>query len=360
MNPLSATWSRLCLCVSMGLGSVMGLSGCATDPGQEGRYYTWVDETGQVRTSPIVEAANPLEERAKAVGRDAQSARSSARQSSDSDGNTIPSMGEASANAAGVPATAASAPYTLEHYPDGNEVEKAGRKLREQDLPYFTWRDAEGRQFVTPYYPAAPSTVRAARLSATRAPSQAQIYGPEAASMATSEAWQRLGLDQTRSVFEMFTVGCCERFKGIDEAVLPGGRSALVDVDAQAPRFPFATGRSHYRLVRLEAPENGRTRTLEIRSVVNQSVFVPSLIFMDASMTPSRVVTQIVFEHLPERWHRRATLRAYLDVPPDESWVLIMSTAEDARGVTFVEGDGETRAIPHGALGSLALEWVEE
>ena len=87
--------------------------------GEREGYFTWVDEQGRVRYSPIVGSTG------QGAGK----------------GTDEPSALDAEAE------------YTLENYPDAEQLAKDGYIRPGQRQPYFTWRDAQGNIRVSYYQP---------------------------------------------------------------------------------------------------------------------------------------------------------------------------------------------------------------
>ena len=110
------------------------LAGCqiggSVVSGREG-YFTWVDEQGRVRYSPI--AGTTGEQPEQPAGKEG---------------------GDADAAGTGPkPELREETKYTLENYPDAGQLERDGYVRPGEPQPYFTWRDAEGNVRVDYYQP---------------------------------------------------------------------------------------------------------------------------------------------------------------------------------------------------------------
>ncbi|WP_236744244.1 hypothetical protein [Marinobacter similis] len=97
-------------------------------------YYTWVDEQGRVRYSPIVATSDqtPAKESASetaGAGQQKMPESNAAAAPAEEAGGAVSSEGEETE-------------FTLENYPDANELAKDGYVRPGERQPYFTWRDA--------------------------------------------------------------------------------------------------------------------------------------------------------------------------------------------------------------------------
>ncbi|BES71065.1 hypothetical protein RE428_20830 [Marinobacter nanhaiticus D15-8W] len=441
------------------LSCVLVLAACSTGGGAEGdrRYFTWVDEFGRVRQSPIKEEKNPVEQRAKQVragqrtpaksrpvepeaAQDPTSTRamdqasdpvtdlqirSHALSNKKAEGTleaesdvakpavldaqatlppqTAPSYNTskdtpADASPGSLPAFVAAekastknkasraaeldikearpgaepskkpsperarndeSEYTLENYPDGNELAKKGF-IREGDpLPYFTWRDAQGNTRVDYYRPEAGFDNPKQDRSVTELTSALVIDGSRQPTIeqANPAALEVLGIDKTESLLEAWVRQCCEDLPRKDLAEWDDSREFQLDLDDLAPEFRFSTGNSAYRLVELPEPENSVAFVMQVRSYVKQGVFLPTLVFLDKDMATRRLVTELAFEYQPESWHSHGYLEARVPAFPRQGdrWLLIMSRAEDQAGQTVFETEEGTTVIRHSTHGLLGL-----
>lgn len=249
--------------------------------------------------------------------------------------------------------------YTLENYPDGNELAKQGF-IREGDpLPYFTWRDAQGNVRVDYYRPEAgfdkpredrgvPALTSAVVIDGSRQPMIEQ---------ANADALEVLGIDKTESLLDAWVRQCCQHLPKKDLAEWDDSREFQLGFDDLAPEFQFSTGNSVYRLVELPEAGNSAAFVMQVRSYVKQGVFLPSLAFLDEDMATRRLVTELAFEYQPESWHSHGYLEARVPVFPRQGdrWLLIMSRAEDQAGQTVFETEEGTTVIRHAGHGLLGL-----
>ncbi|PAV26767.1 hypothetical protein CF392_04175 [Tamilnaduibacter salinus] len=346
------------------LALTVGAVGCAgPGPEQDGRYYTWVDASGQVRHTRIAEQR--MEDRAGTARADTPSANTRARRNT----STSQDKGASSASPQSPKSTTGESrdddealAYTLENYPDGNELARQGFVREGGPRPYFTWRDATGELRNTPYQPEpgaftddagepeAPSLTPAREIvadsgSPTRAPNPEALsnMGVETEGPSLIEQWQRT---------------CCESLPVADAVPWDASRAFGAGLDPSGPRYDFASGKSHYRLVSLPSASKAPALVLQLRSYVRDGVVLPTLVFLDQSMEVRRLITDVTYRFEPESWSRRAFLEARLAAYPaqGEAWLLILTRQADQQGQTVYETDEGPEVIPHAPTGEIGLQ----
>ncbi|WP_246166669.1 MalM family protein [Marinobacter salinexigens] len=314
------------------------LAGCqvggSTVSQREG-YFTWVDEQGRVRYSPIIEAD------------DQASARDLEEQPQDAESE-----------------------YTLENYPDADELAKDGYVRPGERQPYFTWRDAEGNVRVSYYRPDVRSDIEKGLVPPPIEITQASVYypGPELVPTEPVEGYdpqvfELLGVENgTGNFFEQFAGSCCQGLETEGYTEWQQGREFGVDIASQSPTHQFVTGESPYHLIALSSVITRPDFVMRLRSFARDGVFVPSLAFLDRNFQPLRLVTDIVSRYEPENWHRRGFLEAWVPVFPGqgERWILVFTREEDLMTQDVIESSRGPRAIPHINQGELGLMMFEE
>ncbi|HET8849335.1 MAG TPA: MalM family protein [Marinobacter sp.] len=319
------------------LVSAVSLTGCqvaGTDVSERDGYFTWVDERGQIRYSRIPGAESSTVENAVAVGSDPASE------------------------------------YTLENYPDGEELAERGNLRPGQRQPYFTWRDAEGNVRVS-YY--APDGRKRAPWGSDKPPielSDARVYLPNGGEAAAPpvegydpDALAILGIEgEPESPFLQFARHCCESLAGEDRTAWQQGREFAVRIDEGSASHEFRAGRSRYTVVALPAKEQQSDFVMRLRSYAREGVFVPSLAFLDEDFRPLRVVTELVMPFTPETWRKRGYLEAWVPVFPQrgERWLVVFTRPEDLQGQTLYDGEKGPVAIPHTPVGELGIAMFED
>ncbi|MDX1559223.1 MAG: hypothetical protein R3193_09970, partial [Marinobacter sp.] len=166
-------------------------------------YFTWVDEQGRVRYSPIAGDGN------KAPDDDAEQQRVPK-------GPVEPARSDNGASAES--GQQEETEYTLENYPDAGELEKDGYVRPGERQPYFTWRDAEGNVRVSYYQPDTRSDAEKGLVEPPVQITEASVYhaGPDAADHKPVEgydpdAFAILGIEaSTDDFFTRFSATCCE------------------------------------------------------------------------------------------------------------------------------------------------------
>lgn len=340
--------SALCLF----LGGVIG--GCqlggSTVSEREG-YFTWVDEQGRVRHSPIAGAEN----KGASEQRDPESAKDS-----------TPPARRASPESELQEETE----YTLENYPDAAQLEKDGYVRPGEPQPYFTWRDAEGNVRVSYYRPDTRSDLEKGLVEPPVQITEASVYhaGPDVADKTPVEghdpdAFAILGIEAaTDDFFDRFATTCCASMDVLSRQNWQSGREFGITLADSSATHPFLTGPSPFQLIALPDGDRHGSFVMRLRSYAQNGVFVPSVVFLDEQMAPLRLVTDLVMNFTPENWHRRGYLEAWIPAFPghNERWMVLFTRDEDLEGQTVIETRAGPRKIPHVSQGEIGLMQVED
>lgn len=332
--------SRCCfLVIACLMLSGCQLSGPDASGSREG-YFTWVDEQGRVRHSPIP-------------------------QSGSEDDDVAPDSAEKSSASRADSSSEYHEEYNLENYPDGNRLENDGYVRPGEPKPYFTWRDAQGNARVSYYKPDTRTAVEKGRIKSSIQLTVASIHQagetpgpavlPESADPA---AMVVLGMDPAEeSFFRQWAKQCCQALERSEPEEWQEGREFGVSMGDNAPRHSFSTGESHYRLVGLPPEDLYADFILHLKSFSHDGMFVPSVAFLDASFAPIRVVTDLEASFVPESWHQYGYLHSYIPVFPSrgERWMVIFTRDADLAGQTVIEGKYGPKAIHHTPTGALSL-----
>ncbi|MCG7199338.1 MalM family protein [Marinobacter pelagius] len=313
-------------------------------------YFTWVDEQGRVRYSPIPDQP-------EAGGTDTQKRVSAGEQAS-----VPPETGKH-----GTSGLEEDDEYTLENYPDAEQLARDGYVRPGEPRPYFTWRDAEGNIRVSYYTPDTRTDVQKGRVAPPVEITPARIHQPGPAPEPAApvegydpDAFAILGIEGKDRFFDRFASRCCETITARERQAWPPGREFEVDIRGASDRHDFSTGSSPFALLALPSAREYPDFVFRLRSFARDGLFVPSLAFLDGNLRPVRVVTDMAMVFEPESWHSRAYLEAWLPAFParGERWVLIFTRAEDLRGQTVTETKRGPLSIPHASEGELSLRLV--
>jgi len=315
-------------------------------------YFTWVDEQGRVRYSPIAGATGEEPEQP---------------------------TGEEGGTDAAAPAPAGTGPkpelreeteYTLENYPDAGQLEKDGYVRPGERQPYFTWRDAEGNVRVDYYQPDTRSDRQKGLVAPPVRITEARVYhaGPDTADRAPvpghdPDAFTILGIEPAISdYFSRFSEACCESMDIRHRESWQSGREFGIALTESSQVHPFLTGPSPYQVVELPGPDRIDSFVMRLRSYARNGVLVPSLVFLDDQMKPLRLVTDLVMDFEPENWRRRGYLEAWIPAFParGERWMVVFTRAEDLSGQTVIETPSGPRKIPHVSEGAIGLMQLED
>lgn len=207
------------------------LSGSDSSGSREG-YFTWVDEQGRVRHSPIPQSSGESDDSEHTEATD-DHAKASAAESS-------------------VPRDDASSgyhqEYNLENYPDGNQLEKDGYVRPGEPKPYFTWRDAQGNIRVSYYQPDTRTAVEKGRIKPPIQLTEASIHQPgETVGLpglpedADPEAMAVLGIDPGEErFFQQWAGQCCQALERSEPEQWQEGREFGVSMGDKAPAIHSA------------------------------------------------------------------------------------------------------------------------
>ncbi|MBW4933545.1 MalM family protein [Marinobacter sp. F4206] len=336
--------------VFLAAGLVVGCQVGGGSVSQREGYFTWVDEQGRVRYSPIVDTPE------EASGADVEpevSAPEGKFAGDDADGRQMSQTLEEETE------------YTLENYPDATELARDGYVRPGERQPYFTWRDAEGNVRVSYFQPDTRSDEEKGRVPPPIELTPASIYhaGPDIeperpVTGSDPDAFAVLGIEpDDGNYFARFSEFCCRGLDTSDHEEWQQGREFGVDINEQSPAHNFLTGDSPFQLISLSS-ESGRSDFIaRIRSYAQDGVFVPSLVFLDGQFQPVRLVTDLVSSYEPETWSRRGFLEAWVPVFPGqgERWLVIFTRNIDLKGQTVIETDKGPEAIPHVSHGEIGL-----
>ncbi|GGE60149.1 hypothetical protein GCM10011533_10900 [Streptosporangium jomthongense] len=320
------------------------VSGCqiggSTVSSREG-YFSWVDEQGRVRYSPIVSAQEPV----------------SAQEQAPPDQPEAPVRARAGDEIEDE--------FTPADYPDAEELRRRGYVREGERQPYFTWRDASGNVRVTYYQPDTRTDEEKGLTKPPTVATQAKVYRPGDTPLVSEpvaghdpDAFAILGVaDEPDNYLERFSETCCRTLDTQNQQLWQAGREFGVHVTKNSPTHGFLTGQSPYQLIALPREDQLKGKILRLRSYANNGVFVPSVLFLDGELAPTRLVTDLVMEFEPENWHRRGYLEARIPVSAagDERWMLIFTRNEDLEGQTVVDTRRGPQKIPHVRTGEFGL-----
>ena len=322
-------------------------------------YFTWVDEQGRVRYSPIVGATG------RSMGKSAEK-NTDKKYDERGDGSTSDSLEPGT----GKPATLEEeTEYTLENYPDAEQLEKDGYVRPGQRQPYFTWRDAQGNVRVSYYRPDTRTDRQKGLVEPPVQITEARVYHSGVSQMAPEpvpghdpDAFAILGIEPSADdFFARFSAGCCESLETQGNRIWQSGREFGVTLSERSNVHPFLTGASPYELVKLPDAKTIGSLVMRLRSFARNGVFVPSVVFLDEKMQPVRLVTDLVMDFEPENWRRRGYLEAWIPAFParGERWIVFFTRQKDLEGQTVIETRSGPHRIPHIRKGELGMMQVE-
>lgn len=225
-------------------------------------------------------------------------------------------------------------------YIDAEAFEDKGFVRTENGNPYYTWTDEQGRV----HNSAVSAQQRADGLR--RGAQASNIKYSEGQQVEFSKRPADLpGLDgQITPALQALLAGSKEKNAGLYQSLqdsccvqLPDSAFTELSVDEPryrelnklSPSFDFPMGRSYYSAVKL--PSSQHTYGLRVRSFANKQVVYPSLLFLDASKHPTRLVSDAVYQLHAETWYNYAFIEGTIAVnaAEGERYVLLLTTNED-------------------------------
>lgn len=273
--------------------------------------------------------------------------------------------------------------YNRENFPDADQTLEALRAEEGEKETYYIWQDAEGRMHTTPYQrekqPDKPEesgkTGEAGKKKTSGKPlpdrdwSQSLDLNRQAlrqgkTPQADPEVLEAMGVHSSQGLLSRFSQACCQGLEMTHSHPLPRNRGRGVRLDTDSPEHDFETGSSHYALIPLPDQTKKPLLALRLRSFIHNGVFLPTLVFLDRERQPQRLVTNILFDHEPERWHRHGYLEAWLpmDGPGMEeaTHMLVLTRARDLESQTLLGQPDRSMEVPveHRMAGDLELKLI--
>lgn len=316
------------------------LAGCqvggSTVSDREG-YFTWVDEQGRARYSPIAEVPSA----AQGVPDEPAEGEEKSQQKTTAD------------------------EFNATNYPDAEALRRKGYVREGDKQPYFTWRDAEGNVRTTAYQPDTRTDEEKGLVAPLVKITPASVYRANDMPLTADpvaghdpDAFAILGIEESGGNYlERFAGTCCQTLETESHERWQEGRTFGIHLTENSPVHGFLTGESPYQLIALPSGERPEGQVMRLRSYANNGIFVPSVVFLNSELAPVRLVTDLVAKFEPENWHRRGYLEARIPVSKakGERWLLIFTREKDLEGQTVVETRRGPRKIPHVTTGEFGL-----
>ncbi|MBU6954317.1 MalM family protein [Hahella sp. HN01] len=351
------------------------------------RYYTWVDENGQVRHALIrdgqpvpspqapqqtqPEAPQPTAEKSPAsaeaavppvepeINAEATTPNQTLEVPATNDAQEV-SEGERSQSAPPVSQPKSSHREIIDEstYIDAAELEKRGF-VRDGDSRFYTWVDTNGVMHTEEYNPAdakskehiqplQPAQVVAdeQRIEKARLPEGADPIAADLLGLNAPGAKQEIDLIYDR---------CCENLVNDERVELEFDDGELLEIRKDEQGYNFGVGYSLYRVV--EIPEGSANRLLQLRAYAQPDAFYPSVLVLDSDWKPVRFLQDLLYIYEPENWFRYGYLEGFLRVKTkDEKYLVLLTTGADLKKRTVAEGVADKPVvISHSASGILHL-----
>lgn len=374
---------------------LIGLAGCAASPQQPGteRYFTWVDEQGVLRHSPIHEPENELlrlteqqaphqaeklpqadakvqaEAEADAQSESPQTAVESADGAAAGEGAKLEALASGDAQSDSLPKSAPSPlsgaspqdDYSIDSYVDAAELQRNGFVRESDGAPFYVWTDINGVVHSSPL--PARASVETSSVPADAPKISPFLHEERISKVAPPQpremdefARKLLKLDEPgEGMLAMLAADCCTWLSAAEAGELDLEEGYLIKFAEGQEQHRFVTGPSAYQLVRLPAKRTGYM--LRLRSFVKPDVLYPALVMLDKNLKPVRLVRHALYEFEPENWFRYSYLEGWINIEPQQgdAYLLVMTVAEDMKTGTLVEHKKKTRELRHAQTGLLHL-----
>lgn len=320
----------------------------------QGRYLTWLDDQGRVHNTFIEAGGGGLAWREKPAAEPAS--RDGAGWASGAVGEEVKrryftwvdasgalqSSFHPSASASSSKAEPATPHDPLDaDYVDADWLEGRNFQTADRKQAYFTWVDDQGRVHNSPVGEAAAASVAPSpepiRFSEGR---QVEFFRPApllpALDGQSDKRWPpRAAREDVPALYGDLRERCCEQLAESDFIELSSEEPRYEELNHFSPRLKLAQLDSRY--IALKLPRAAERYGLRVRSFASRQLVYPTLLFLDESRRPTRLVSEAVSTLHPESWHRYAFLEGVVPVlgGRGERYVLILTTPEDRAGQTL-------------------------
>lgn len=263
-------------------------------------------------------------------------------------------------------------------YIDGDLLLEQGNIRSDDDLPYYTWTDEQGRVRNTPYRPSVTSGSAKNTDPKNKKEKKPVIYSVyeeyrRSEQLTGIQNTQPQKIDsfaqklffegQAERFIDSFSKGCCEDLPKDSPSTLSFEDSVYVELDKNDDPYLFAEGKSPYKLI--ELPRSNENYSLKMKTFVKSSsktgvkngVFFPQIVFLDDEFQVMRIVRNPVLEYVPENWRRHGYLKGLFKVDgrENERYMLINTTKETLRARNRIENE-RVILLNNQKVGSIEVE----
>jgi hypothetical protein len=323
-----------------------------------GRYLTWVDDQGRVHNTFVDEHYESHQRAASnTVARSDQ-----ARVNSEADSNWPGSKSSIESKRRYFTWVDASGNLQNSFYA-GEQVQAGGNEIvlgtgerssayissdvlegrdyarDDKDGRYFTWVDEQGRmrnstvpgkgsQRPTPTTHSTEFSNGRVVEFTSKAPALPSLNGQPTTALQELLAGTQAA---DEGPYQDLLARCCGQLADADFTPLSADEPRYEELNRFSPSLDFPMGKSYY--VALKLPRSQFDFGLRIRSFANKQVAYPSLLFLDQSKQPTRLVSDAVYQLHGETWYRYAFLEGTVPVraAAGEHYVLLLTTDDDLK-----------------------------
>lgn len=161
--------------------------------------------------------------------------------------------------------------------------------------------------------------------------------------------------EKAAGLYQSLQDSCCVRLADANFTELSVDEPRYRELNKLSPSFDSPMGRSYYSAIKL--PSSQDAYGLRVRSFANKQVVYPSLLFLDASKHPTRLVSDAVYQLHAETWYSYAFIEGTIPVNAEagERYVLLLTTNED-RNVQTLDNKPFKRPLQDLALDDRSMQ----
>jgi len=132
---------------------------------------------------------------------------------------------------------------------------------------------------------------------------------------------------------------CCSALDQMRFEALDPKKTRYYEIDASAPAYQFATGKSFFHAFKI--PDNLDRATIRIEAIAGGTVFVPTVLVLDSHFRVTRAIDSDYFRYTPAGFLEPQRLKGSFQIDRarqgnliDESYFVVFTTTKDLAGQT--------------------------
>jgi len=122
---------------------------------------------------------------------------------------------------------------------------------------------------------------------------------------------------------------CCQQIPDSAFTKLEAKDSIYAELNKFSRRYQFPTGESYFQAYKL--PYSRHTYGLKVKSFAQKGILYPSLMFLDEDKQPTRLLSDAIYKLHPENFMRYAFIEGTVQITPyqNERYVILLTTDQD-------------------------------